>query len=83
MFIKPLSTQSREVRLTEKVGDVEARRARVADAVEISMALAELARVHDMALCENEELVEERDNVAPGLMDGEHDGPVKVTSERD
>ncbi len=45
--------------------------------------LVGFARVDEFALREDNELIEERDDVAARLVDGEHDCTVIVTSERD
>lgn len=68
---------------TEEVGDVEPRWARVPDLREIVLAFCELARVDDAALAKDEELVEERNNVAPRLVNRKYDGAIVIPCEGD
>ena len=42
------------------------------------MAFRELARVHDISVREQHKMVEHRDNVATGLVDGEHHSAVVI-----
>src|ERR1700733_181942 len=57
---------------TEVIGNVEPRWTRVSDTRKIFMALAYIARVHHLATCQKDELVEHSNNVASWLMDSEH-----------
>ena len=59
--------------LTEEISDVETKRTRVADRREVIRDLVRLARVDELALREDDELVEEGDDVAARLMDREDD----------
>lgn len=58
------------------VGNVEARRTRVANVVEVGLAVAEGTGVDGSALGEKNQLVEKCNNVGARLMDGEDDGSV-------
>ena len=48
---------------------------------EVIRALVCIARVYQFTLCEHEQLIEEGDNVAAGLVDGEHYGAIVILGE--
>ena len=58
------------------VGNVEARRTRVADVVKVGLAVPKGTGVDSPALSEKHELVKKRNDVGARLMDGEDDGSV-------
>lgn len=74
-------TEETGLGLTEVICDVEPRRTRTADALEISLSLLCLTGVDHLAAREQEELVEEGDDVGLGLVDREDDGPFVVPRE--
>ena len=67
----------------EVVGNIEPRRTRVADVVEVVLAFVEGSAVDCAALCEQDELIEQCDDVGAGLMDGEDDSAVVRLDEVD
>src|SRR5690242_13163145 len=64
--------------INKVVSNVEPRRARVADIVEIGLTAVEGARVHGSAFSEKDQLIEERNNVRSRLVNGKDNGPVVV-----
>lgn len=67
--------------LTEIIGDVEAWRARLTNAVEVALTFGHLARIDHLSLGEKDKLVEEGDDIAARLVDGEDDGTIVVSRE--
>lgn len=66
---------------TQVVSNVEPRRTRISDALEVRLALRQLSRIDDLALRQQHKLVKEGNNIAPRLMDGEDNGSVVVACE--
>ena len=60
----------------EVVGNVESRGARVADVVEVVLAFVEGSAVDCAALCKQDELIEQCDDVGTRLVNGEDDSAV-------
>ena len=68
---------------TDEICQIEPWRARAADALQEVVALVRVARVDELPARQENELVEERHDVAPRLVDGEDDCAVVVACERD
>ena len=51
----------------------------MADPLKVVVALQEFTRVHDLSVSEQHEMIEHRDDVAPRLVDSEHNSAVVVT----
>ena len=67
---------------TQEIRDIESRRAGLSDVGEIILAFRKLARIDRFTSGEDKKLVEECDDIAPRLMDGEHHSAVIVPSQR-
>ena len=68
---------------TSEVGNVEPRWTRVVDTLEIVITFRSVTRVDQFAVGQEDQLVEEGDDVAARLMDGEDDCAVVVSCKRD
>jgi hypothetical protein len=67
---------------TQIVGNIKPGRARLADPFKVLATLVRLARVYHTTLCEDEQLVEKRNNVRTRLVNGEDNGAVVVACQR-
>ena len=80
MTRQPSSSRNVEESPTEEVSNVETKRTGLADLREVVGDLVRFTRVDQLALRKDNQLVEQRDDVAAGLVDREHDRAVVVTS---
>lgn len=70
----------REIR-TQEICKIESRRTGLSDVGKIILAFRILARIHQFTSGKEEKLVEERDDIAPRLMDSEYHSAVIVPSQ--
>ena len=52
------------------------------DPLKVVVALREFTRVDDLSVCEQHEMIEHRDDIAPRLVNSEHNSAVVITGER-
>jgi hypothetical protein len=69
--------------LTKEIGDIKARGTRLPDTCKVILAFRELPTVHHFAHSEDDELIEQRDDIASRLMDGKDDSAFIVPSQGD